>query len=153
MVDLQGNLKLFISLVIVIPVAVAMIGGGVFAPGIAGSAAVEPVTGEPVTVDIGPGQQATVTFTARQRTNDGFVLPTVAVSKRSQSSYEITMDDEEVYGPASIPPTDIDDLGVCFVPAYEFEQELEVQVANLSDTEREYHVQPIGYERRSNGGA
>lgn len=108
---------------------------------------------EPASVDIGPGQQATVTFTARQRTNDGFVLPTVAVSKRSQSTYEITMDEEEVYGPASIPPTDIDDLGVCFVPAYEFEQELEVQVANLSDTEREYHVQPIGYERRGNGGA
>ena len=108
---------------------------------------------EPVSVDIGPDQQATVTFTARQRTNNGFVLPIVAVSKRSQSSYEITMDEEEVYGPASIPPTDIDDLGVCFVPAYEFEQELEVQVANLSDTEREYHVQPIGYERRGNGGA
>ena len=106
---------------------------------------------EPVSVDIGSGEQATVTFTARQRTNEGFVLPIVAVSKRSQSSYEIATDDEQIYGPAAIPPTDIDDLGVCFVPAYEFEQELEVQVTNLSDTEREYHIQPIGYERVTGG--
>ncbi|WP_280585381.1 hypothetical protein [Halorubrum sp. Boch-26] len=106
---------------------------------------------EPVTVDIGAGQQATVTYTARQRTNEGFVLPTVAVSKRSQSSYEISADDEQIYGPAGIPPTDIDDLAVCFVPAYEFEQELEVQVTNLSDTSREYHIQPMGYERVGGG--
>lgn len=109
---------------------------------------------EPVSVSIGAGQQAIVTFTARQRTNDGFVLPIVAASKYSQSTYQIDVDDDgTIYGPSQIPPTDIDDLAVCFVPAYEFEQELEVQVTNLSDTQRTYHIQPIGYERTGGGDA
>jgi len=55
-VDLKANLKLFISLVIVIPVAVALIGGGVFAPGIAGDTAVQPTVGESVTVDVTVGE-------------------------------------------------------------------------------------------------
>lgn len=51
MVDLSDNLKLLITLVIVIPIGVSFVAGGVFTPGLDGSAAVETVAGESVTVD------------------------------------------------------------------------------------------------------
>ena len=51
MVDLSENLKLLIALVIVIPIGASFVAGGVFAPGLDGGAAIEPVTGESVTVD------------------------------------------------------------------------------------------------------
>ncbi|MFB6087855.1 MAG: hypothetical protein ABEJ85_04980 [Haloarculaceae archaeon] len=77
-----------------------------------------------------------------------FLLGTVAISKRPESEYEVRMDDETVYGPAPIPPTDIDDLAVTWSPAREFNQSLEVIVRNLDDTtgSRRYSLQPIGYE-------
>jgi len=106
---------------------------------------------EPVSVDLQGGEQATVTFTASTRTNGGFILPILAASKYSQSTYEVALDDENIYGPTTIPPTDIDDLEVCWVPAWEFGQEIEVTVTNLSDTERLYHIQPIRFERTAGG--
>ncbi|WP_256402422.1 hypothetical protein [Halorubrum salinum] len=102
---------------------------------------------EPVGVELGTDEQATVTFTASQRTNQGFILPILAISKYSGSTYEVTLDEDQIYGPAPIPPTDIDDLAVCFVPAWEFDQKIEVTVSNLSDIQRVYHIQPIGFER------
>lgn len=51
MVDLSDNLRLLIALVIVIPIAVSFVGGGVFAPGVDGVAAVDPVVDQAVTVD------------------------------------------------------------------------------------------------------
>jgi len=53
-----------------------------------------------------------------------------------------------VFGPAPIPPTDIDDLQVTFTPALGFSQSMEVIVRNLSATtgERDYSIQPVGYE-------
>ncbi|WP_058365232.1 hypothetical protein [Haloparvum sedimenti] len=96
---------------------------------------------------IGAGQRAIFTFTATQRVHEGFRLPILAASKRSQSSYEILLDGDRVYGPSPIPPTDIDDLAVCWVPAHEFQQEIVVKISNLSDTERRYTVQPVGFER------
>lgn len=105
---------------------------------------------ETASIRLEGNQKATATFTASQRTNDGFVLPIVAASKWSDSSYTVKLDGDIVYGPASIPPTDIDDLEVCFLPAFEFDQEIEVEVANLSTDTRTYHIQPVGYER---GGA
>ena len=107
---------------------------------------------EPVSVDLAGGEQATVTFTASTRTNEGFILPILAASKFSQSTYEVALDDENIYGPASIPPTDIDDLGVCWIPAWDFSQEIEVTVTNLSDTQRRYDVQPVGFERAERSG-
>jgi len=60
---------------------------------------------EPVSVDLQGGEQATVTFTASTRTNGGFILPILAASKYSQSTYEVALDDENIYGPTTIPPT------------------------------------------------
>jgi len=39
-----------------------------------------------------------------------FRVGTVAISKRPDSEYVVRMDGETVFGPAPIPPTDIDDL-------------------------------------------
>jgi len=77
-----------------------------------------------------------------------FRVGTVAVSKREDTEYVVRMDGEEVFGPAPVPPTDIDDLQVTFVPALGFEQSLEVVVRNLSATTgtRQYSIQPVGYE-------
>jgi len=56
-VDLQDHLKLFLALVIVIPLAVSFIGGGIFDPGLIGDAAIEPVAGEGVSVDAAVGEE------------------------------------------------------------------------------------------------
>lgn len=113
----------------------------------------EPMPGDrplnhPETVQLDPGEKATVTYTAKKRTDGGFVLPILAMSKHPDSVYKAMTDsDNVIYPEASVPPTDVDDKAVTFVPAYEFEQELVVQMTNLSDSTREYTSQPIGFEK------
>jgi len=108
---------------------------------------------EPLSTRLDPGQRATFTYEPRQQTTPGFVVPIVAISKSPESSYTIWFDNRKVFGPSSVPPTDIDDLGVTFTPAFEFEDKLRVQVENISEnTTRTYTVQPVGYERVSEGG-
>jgi hypothetical protein len=51
MADLSDNLSLIIALVIVVPIGVSFVGGGVFAPGVDGGASVAPVVDQRVTVD------------------------------------------------------------------------------------------------------
>lgn len=102
---------------------------------------------EPTSVQLGSNTEATLTFVPVQ--NDAeFRIGTVAMSKRPESEYIVRMDSEVVYGPAPIPPTDIDDLEVTFTPARAFSQSLELTVRNLENTTgtRRYSVQPIGYE-------
>ncbi|GAA0276961.1 hypothetical protein [Halobacterium noricense] len=102
---------------------------------------------EPTSVLLGSNTEATLTFVPVQ--NDAeFRIGTVAMSKRGESEYVVRMDDEVVFGPAPIPPTDIDDLEVTFTPARAFSQKLELTVRNLSGTtgERRYSIQPVGYE-------
>lgn len=106
---------------------------------------------DPATTDVGPGQRATFTFTAATRTNNGFYLPVLAASKRSQTSYEVKLDGVNIYGPAAVPPTDIDDTAICFLPAFEFSQKIEVVIINMGDSTREYTVQPIGFKEGANG--
>jgi len=107
---------------------------------------------EPVTAEIAAGGRATFTFEPTQRNTPGFVMPIVAASKLPDSSYTVKFDGRRVFGPASAPPTDIDDLGVTFYPAYEFEEKLEVIVENLADSgSRTYTVQPVGYQKPSGG--
>lgn len=102
---------------------------------------------EPVSNTLGPGQQVTVTFTASQRSGE-FVVPALGISKHAATTYEVRMDDETVYGPAEVPPTDIDDMGTTFYPARRFSRTMEVRITNLSgSTTRTVHVQPIGYEK------
>jgi len=103
---------------------------------------------EPISKTLDGGQRAIFTFEPQQQTTPGFVVPILAMSKHPESAYLVWFDDQLVYGPAPVPPTDIDDLQVTFMPAYEFGEELEVWCENLSSaTTREYVVQPVGYER------
>jgi hypothetical protein len=100
---------------------------------------------EPATVRLQGGEKATVEFETVQSTSD-LVLPIVAISKHPESVYTVESDGTRRYGPADIPPTDIDDLQVCFVPALRFESTLTVEISNLGSTARDYNIQPIGYE-------
>jgi len=102
---------------------------------------------EPTSVSLASGEEATLTFVPVQNSAE-FRIGTVAISKRPESEYVVRMDGEVVFGPAPIPPTDIDDLQVTFTPARGFTQELEITVRNLDDTtgSRLYSIQPVGYE-------
>ncbi len=102
---------------------------------------------ETVSVSLESGEEARMEF--EPVSNDAlFRVGTVAISKREETEYELRMDGETVFGPAPVPPTDVDDLQVTFVPALGFEQSLEVVVRNLSATTgtRQYSIQPLGYE-------
>lgn len=103
---------------------------------------------EPETVVLGPGEQATVTFTP-ERSGTVFRIPVVAISKRADTTYTIRMDDSTEWGPdAAVPPTDIDDLQAVWIPAKRFETSLVVEVANVASSggDRDYTIMPIGWE-------
>jgi hypothetical protein len=100
---------------------------------------------EPATVTLGPDELAQLEFTPQQNSTT-FVLPILAVSKEPGTEYRVKADGEVVYGPASVPPTDIDDLQVTFLPARKFETSLVVEVANVGAKEHRYTVQPVGWE-------
>ena len=101
---------------------------------------------EPVTVTLNSGEEATVSFAPIKQVTEHVVV-TLAASKSADTTYEVQMDDQTVFGPASIPPTDIDDTVQTFVPPRDFRQECKVRVSNLGSSTKTYHVQLIGYER------
>ncbi|WP_136688320.1 hypothetical protein [Halorhabdus amylolytica] len=75
------------------------------------------------------------------------MLPIVAASKYAGATYEILLDGETRYGPASVPPTDIDNLEVTFIPSYQWNERIEVIVRNVSAGDaRMTTVQVIGWE-------
>ena len=101
---------------------------------------------DPISRELDGGQKLTVEFEPAQRVTE-FVLPILAISKHPDSSYEVWLDGEPVYGPAPIPPTDVDDLVTTFYPAKRFATRMKVIVRNLSaNTPRSYSIQPIGWE-------
>ncbi|MFD1633172.1 hypothetical protein ACOZ4L_05710 [Haloplanus ruber] len=101
---------------------------------------------ETVSAVLSPGQKLTAEFTPEQSETRMF-LPILAVSKYPEMSYQAKADGENIYGPSRIPPTDVDDLSVTFIPAKSFEQSLTVEVSNLStNTDRFVIVQPVGWE-------
>ncbi|QCP90395.1 hypothetical protein [Haloarcula marismortui] len=101
---------------------------------------------DPISRSLDPGSQLTVTFEPTKQVTE-FVLPILAVSKHPNSSYEVWQDGEKIYGPAPIPPTDIDDLTATWLPARRFSSKLRIIVRNLGDTTtRTYSIQPIGWE-------
>lgn len=100
---------------------------------------------QPVTVTLKDGEEATITFVPEQR-GSTFVLPILAMTKEAGTIYKAEDDGSANYGPHEIPPTDIDDTQVTFIPAETFRNKLEVTITNLSGTAHTYHVQPIGYE-------
>jgi len=105
-------------------------------------------------VSLSPGQRAVITFTP-DRSSTRFRLGVVAITKEPETSYMIQMDGNVQFGPADIPPTDIDDLSLAWIPALLLEDEMRVIIEDLrsSGNARTYYVQPIGYEEPVQGGA
>lgn len=103
---------------------------------------------EPLSADVGGQQKATFEFEVTQNVSK-VMIPIVAATKFDQSSYKVKIDGRTIYGPKEVPPTELDDKAVCFLPARSFSQKLTVVVHNLrasGSAARTYHVQPIGYE-------
>lgn len=105
---------------------------------------------ETASVDLNSGEQATVAFEAENRVSS-LVLPIVAISKYPGFVYEISRDGSTVYGPSRIPPTDIDDLNPCFIPALQLSDTMTIEISNLSTADRTITVQAVGWE--PTGGA
>ena len=99
----------------------------------------------PKTVRLDGGEEATITWTP-ERSGTTFYLQVLAASKASESTYRIKADGSVIYGPAAIPPTDIDDLVPVWNPAHEFTTSLELRIQNVGTGTRTYHAQPVGYE-------
>lgn len=106
-----------------------------------------PIT-EVETVMLDDGTKAKITFLPDE-SGSTFYVPVVAASKRAESSYEIVFDGAQStkFGPAAIPPTDIDDLAAVWTPPKEFTDKVTVTIKNLSnDDGRVYHAQLLGWE-------
>lgn len=92
------------------------------------------------------GQRLTATFEPSGATTRAR-LPIVAMSKYPGATYTIRIDGETRYGPAQVPPTDIDDSTVTFLPAFRWNDSVEAIVRNVSGGNgRETTVQIIGWE-------
>lgn len=105
---------------------------------------------DPYTMNLNSGEKGTVTYKPEQ-SGATFWLAALAISKHGGTVYEVRDESGTIYGPAAIPPTDIDDLTACWVPAQSFNQELTVIVRNQSGTTQTYSVQPVGYEATQEG--
>ena len=101
----------------------------------------------PVSKRLDPGEQLQADYTP-QTSPAEFYLPIVAASKEPEMAYEVRLDDRTVYGPAPVPPTDVDDMAPTFIPALKCDTKLSVVVTNLSTsgTTRTITVQPVGWE-------
>ena len=91
------------------------------------------------------GSKATVEFEPEE-SNSVFYLASVAISKEAQTTYELRDDGTPMFGPAAIPPTDIDDSSVTWVPCQRFRTSLSVIIKNVSSAARTYSILPMGYE-------
>jgi hypothetical protein len=101
---------------------------------------------ETISATLSPGQKLTAEFQPEQSETRMF-LPILAASKYKEMSYKVSADGEPIYGPSRVPPTDIDDLQVTFIPAKSFTQSLTVEVSHLGSTaDRFVVVQPVGWE-------
>lgn len=100
-----------------------------------------------VSVSLDAGQEAVIGYEPEDRRSN-FIVPTVAISKYPNSTYTVELDSQTRFGPAEIPPTDIDDDVETFVPAEAFSDRMEIVVSNLSSSTRTYHIQVKGRERR-----
>lgn len=107
---------------------------------------------EPLSASIDGQQKATFKWKLTQNVSK-VQIPVVAATKYDQTSYKVWCDGgSPIYGPREVPPTELDDKAVCFMPARSFSSELKVEIVNLRDSgtaARTYHVQPIGWEENS----
>jgi len=95
------------------------------------------------------GQKLVAEFTPEGATTQAR-LPIVAMSKYPGATYEVQIDDDTVYGPAAVPPTDVDDTDVTFLPAYAWNEKVRCVVRNVSGgDQQDTTIQIIGWEEVS----
>lgn len=96
--------------------------------------------------EVPPGSKIVIEFEPEQRSTT-FRMPVLAISKYPDAEYSIKADGEQIFGPAPVPPTDVDDLDVCFIPAVTWGSSIEVTARNLSEqSTRMFTAQLIGWE-------
>jgi len=93
---------------------------------------------------IGAGERATFTFEPDAGT---MRADSVAASKFQGLTYEVRVDGDTRFGPAPIPPTDIDDMVTTHNPRMPVDQRLKVIVRNPSSVARFVASQVRGIER------
>ena len=103
------------------------------------------------TVDVPGGSRAIITFTPRE-SGTVFYIPTVAVSKIPNTTYEVVADNTVRFPQAAVPPTDVDDFGPVFFPSLQFRTELEVIIRNTDDVTLTYNAQVSGWEASGDRG-
>jgi hypothetical protein len=77
----------------------------------------------------------------------GMRIDSVAASKFAGLTYEVRVDSDTRYGPAPIPPTDIDDMVTTHNPRMEVDQKLVHIVRNPSNADRTVAAQVRGVEQ------
>lgn len=101
---------------------------------------VNEATGE----EVKSGQRGEFEFTPDA---SGMAVDVVAASKFRGLTYEVVVDEDSRYGPAPIPPTDIDNLTTTHNPRLEVSRTLRVIVRNPSPTDRFVAAQVRGVEQ------
>jgi len=99
---------------------------------------------EAVVETIPAGSKATFVF---EPDGSGLFADAIAASKFPGLTYEVIVDDETRYGPAGIPPTDVDDLTTTHYPRLEVSRKLTVIVRNPSQNARSVAAQVRGVEQ------
>jgi len=77
----------------------------------------------------------------------GMKIDAVAASKFAGLTYEVKVDGDKRFGPAPIPPTDIDNMVTTHNPRMPVDRELTVIVRNVSNTGRTVAAQVRGVEQ------
>jgi hypothetical protein len=94
--------------------------------------------------EIPAGSKAAFEFTPDA---SGMEIDTVAASKYRGLTYTVKVDGEIRFGPAPIPPTDVDDLSTTHNPRVEVDRQLRILVKNPSATDRFVAAQLRGIEQ------
>mgnify|MGYP006928077219 CR=1 FL=1 len=94
--------------------------------------------------EIPAGSKAEFIFTPDA---SGMQLDAVAASKYRGLSYEVRADGDQRFGPAPIPPTDIDDMTTTHNPRLEVSRDLVITVRNPSSSARFVAAQVRGVEQ------
>lgn len=94
--------------------------------------------------DVPAGTRAVFTFTPDA---GGMQIDSVAASKFDGLTYEVTVDGTNRFGPAPIPPTDVDDMATTHNPRIEVDRQLVITVRNPSTSDRTVAAQVRGIEQ------
>jgi len=99
---------------------------------------------EAIARTIPSGSKATYLF---EPDASGLFADAIAASKYTGLTYEVVIDGETRYGPAPVPPTDVDDMTTTHNPRLQVARHLKLIVRNPSGVERDVTAQVRGVEQ------